>query len=168
MRFLRWLGMGLAAVAMGLVAVGAVARHSDGPIGPFPGGPLHRGAIVVDPDVDWSALTSTREIELQLVDPPLSRTTWLLVHEGQAYVPCGFPNLSLWKQWPHQVLRDGRAVVRIDGRRYERRAVRVTDPELHADLAAGLTEKYGTSPGFTPTPESVWFFRLDPRTAAPR
>jgi hypothetical protein len=153
---------------MGLVAVGAVARYSDGPIGPFPGGPLRSGAIVADPDVDWSSLMSVREIELQLVDPPRSRTTWLLVREGQAFVPCGFPNLSLWKQWPHQVLRDGRAVVRIDEERYERHAVRVTDPGLHAELSADLTAKYGTTPGFTPTPESVWFFRLDPRAAAPR
>jgi hypothetical protein len=153
---------------MALVAVGAVARYSDGPIGPFPGGPLRSGAIVADPDVDWSSLTSVREIELQLVDPPRSRTTWLLVREGRAFVPCGFPNLSLWKQWPQQVHRDGRAVVRIDGRRYERHVVRVTDPGLQAELAADLTEKYGARPGFTPTPESVWFFRLDPPTAAPR
>jgi hypothetical protein len=160
--------MGLAALGMVLIGVAVAARYSDGPIGPFPGGPLRSGAVVLDPNVDWSTLTSRREIELQLVDPPRSRTTWILVHEGQAFVPCGFPNLSLWKQWPHQVLRDGRTVVRIDGRRYERHAVRITDPELHADLSAGLTEKYESTPGFTPTPESVWFFRLDPRTAASR
>ena len=29
----------------------------------------------------------------------------------------------LWKRWPVQAARDGRAVLRIDGKRYERRLV---------------------------------------------
>jgi hypothetical protein len=29
-----------------------------------------------------------------------SRITWIVVHEGQPYIPCGTPGFSLWKQWP--------------------------------------------------------------------
>ena len=33
---------------------------------------------------------------------------------------------KLWKSWPAQAEQDGRAVVRIDGVRYERQLVRIT------------------------------------------
>src|SRR3972149_406859 len=47
--------------------------------------------------------------------PP--RPTWILVHEGQAYVPCslGFPP---GKSWYKQAVVDGRATLRIEGKRY--------------------------------------------------
>ena len=40
MRILRWLGIALVALAAVFVGIGVVARFSDGPIGPFRGGPL--------------------------------------------------------------------------------------------------------------------------------
>ncbi len=158
MRILRGLGIALVALVAVLVGIGVVARFSDGPIGPFPGGPLRAGSLVSEPDVDWSFVDwesrPGRIVELQLVEPPSSRTTGILVHEGQLYVSAdlGFiwrrlpgPGRGvlfvIWgfKQWHEEALRDGRVVLRIDGKRYERQAVRVTDPE------------------------AIWFFRMDPR-----
>ena len=164
MRLFRWLGWVLLALVTALVVVAGVARLHDGPLGPFPGGPLERGELVTEPAVDWRFAADVREIELQLVDPQRSRTTWVLVREDQLYVPCAWPT-SFLKQWPQQALRDGRVVLRIAGRRYERRAVRVTDPEVQAELSALGAKKYGYERSEEPDLEGVWFFRMDPRAS---
>ena len=165
LKFLRWFATACAVLLAALVLLAIVARFADGPIGLFAGGPLRSGELISDPDLDWSFVEPVQEIELQLLEPPRSRTVWIVFHEGHPYVPCGFLKVPLWKQWPHQAVRDGRAVVRIDGKRYERQAVRVTDAELYAALAARVAEKYGGGGSGTPDPDSVWFFRLDPRPA---
>jgi len=182
MRFLRWIGIALAVLILGLVAVAIIARSSDGPLRPYPlavlpGGPLRTGELVTGPEPDWSFARDIELLELQFVDPASSRNTWLLVHEGKLYVPCGYMNSwwgQLWKQWPIDAMNDGRAVVRIAGKRYERQAVRVTDPELFWSLARAVLEKY--LPGeaearsdelSSPESAGVWFFELAPRSSAP-
>lgn len=68
-----------------LIGTGPVAqRMSDGPTGPIPGGLLRTGTLVSEPDVDWS-FANGQMIELQLVEPLGSRTTGVMVHEGQLY-----------------------------------------------------------------------------------
>ena len=189
MRILRWLGIALVALVAVLVAVlvgiGVVARFSDGPIGPFPGGPLRAGSLVSEPAVDWSFAEEIGEVELQLAEPLSSRTTGILVHEGQLYVPCdlGFiwrrvPGplrgmlfvIWVFKRWHEEALRDGRVVLRIDGKRYERQAVRVTDPELFAALSSLMREgvaEFFQEPAerwnLPPDPDAIWFFRMEPR-----
>lgn len=163
-RVLRVIAIGVLGLVACLGAVAFGARFHDGPLGPFAGGPLEAGAWVDGPEPDWAQWADVREIELQLLAPPRSRTTWLLVRDGVPYVPCGFVDVPIWKRWPHEAERDGRAVVRIDGHLVERRAVRVTDPALVGELSAQLSAKYGVAvPGDR---ESVWFFRLDPRTGS--
>ena len=183
MRILRWLGIALVALVAVPVGIGVVAHFSDGPIGPIPGGPLHTGTLMSEPEVGWSLSRGlVGEIEFQLVEPPGSRIVGALLHEGQLYVPCdlGFiarrtaeqPIVLRWlfnkKRWHKDALLDGRAVLRIDGKRYERQAVRVTDPELLATLRS-LTEElvtpYFPSPLLdVPTdPKEIWFFRMDQR-----
>jgi hypothetical protein len=70
----------------------------------------------------------------------------------------------LWKKWPAQAERDGRAILRIDGRRYERQLVRLmTEPEV-AGVTAEFSRKYGA--GMTPASieaENTWLFELAPR-----
>ena len=166
MRLLRWLGIAILAlaVALGIVVVGA--RFSDGPLGPIPGGPLLAGQLVSEEPVDWSFARDAKELELQLVEPPRSRTTWLVVHDGVLYVPAGYMR-SGTKRWPHEAMRDGRAVLRIGGRLFERQAVRVTDAQLRDAVVAQLLEKYELPPGEGTGPDDLWIFRMDPRTAAP-
>jgi len=43
---------------------------------------------------------------------------WGLFRERSLYIPCGFVDVSLWKQWPDEAVANGRALVRIEGRRY--------------------------------------------------
>jgi hypothetical protein len=182
MGFLRWIGIALAVLVLGLVAVAIVARSLDGPLRAFPlallpGGPLRTGELVTGPEPDWSFARDIQEMEFQLLEPARSRITWLLVHEGKLYLASGYMNSwwgRLWKQWPHDAMKDGRAVIRIAGKRYEREAVRVTDPELFWPLIKESLRKYRLRedeplPEPLPSLEStgVWLFEMAPRSGAP-
>lgn len=159
----------------------------DGPTGPFPGGVLRSGEFVSQLGIDWAAIEAATKpplLELQVVEPPGSRTTGFLVYENQLYIPCdrGFiwrrtPAPPRWllslmhraKQWHEDVLADGRVVVRVDGNRYALLAVRVSDPALQAELQSmveqAATEMLGAPLGEVPSdsPNDIWFFRLEPR-----
>ncbi len=152
-----------------VVAIGALvlsARTSDGPLGVFAGGPLVAGELVTGPEPDWSFARDIRIIELQLLEPPRSRTTWLVEHEGKIYIACGYMASTigrLWKQWPVEAERDGRAIVRIEGKRYQRTLVRIKTGSVLDGVTAELNRKYG----FTVMPaaveaEAIWIFELAP------
>jgi hypothetical protein len=160
MKALRWLGIGLLSMTAIVLCIGIATRFSGGPLGPFPGGPLVDGVLQDAPDrpaEDWAFVDPIDAIEFQLVEPPRSRTVWILYHAGDAYIPCGIPNFRLWKQWPHEALIDGRAVVRIEGTRYRVDVTRVEDVDVRAALADGLAAKYDVSADYS---SEVWFFKL--------
>lgn len=161
----RGIGIALLALIGLLVVVAVFARFADGPIAILPGGPFRSGELVDDSNVDWSFAQAVEEVELQLVEPPRSRTVWIVVHEGAPYVPCGFLDVPLWKQWPYEALEDGRVVLRIEGRRYERQATKVTDSDEYLAVRQLVGEKYGLGAGQRVDPDEVWVFRLDPRPA---
>ncbi len=164
MRALRWI-VSLCGIAVAALVLFATAvRFADGPVGAFPGGPLVDGAMVHTPVGDWDFAADVELVELQLMQPPRSRTTWILVEEGRAFIPCGVPNFRLLKQWPHQALADGRALVRIEGRRFPVQLVRIGNPELERRLAERMGGKYPTSEGLEVV---VWFFELTPPEGAP-
>ena len=138
-------------------AIATLARFSDGPVGPFPGGPL-QGEITSGPEPPWSTLLAHEDsIELQVnASDPRSLRVWFVLHNGAIHVP------SAWaarKEWPAQVEADPRVVLRTRGRMYDRRATRVTDPGTIDTLLGLVSEKYDSSLG---NPETTWFFRLDP------
>lgn len=164
-RVLRWLGLGAAALVVATCLVAVAARWADGPLGPFPGGPLVAGELVREPAPDWSFAKDLASIELEVSRArPRSRTVWLAVVDGVLYVPCGLPST---KTWPHEALRDGRVVLRIDGRRYERQALREADPERLRRLGDEVARKYGVGDAEAALAgRDVWFFRMDPRPAA--
>jgi hypothetical protein len=189
----KWLTrIALALVGITALAIAAVLiaqRVSDGPIGPLGGGPLRSGELVTDSSPDWHAILGDGgQVELQLVEPPRSRVTGAMVHDGQLYVPCdlGFfwrrmPDARLrfilhviwvFKHWHEDALKDGRAVLRIKGKRYERQAVRVTDPELLAALRSQMETAAASFLGqqklleIPVDPGAIWFFRMDPRPKA--
>ena len=165
MALLRWLGIAVVALVVALFVVGIAARFADGPVGILPGGPLVAGPLVTETEVDFSFAEDVREIEFQLLDPPRSRTVWIVVLDGELFIPCGFLGVPLFKQWPHEALEDGRALLRIEGKRYERSAERVMEPELFRRLAAMNAEKYGLPEPAAADPETAptWFFRMAPR-----
>ena len=156
---LRSLVIGVAALAALLVAIAVVARFSDGPLGPFPGGKLS-GGRVSEAVEDWKPiLAGATHLELE-VDPdhPRSMTTSYIVYDGALYVPSMF---AARKRWPKQVLEDGRVVVRIGDKLYERRAVRVTDAN---ELRPLVQTHDPNAVDVDPDTLSTWYFRLDPRT----
>ena len=71
---------------------------------------------------------------------------------------------KLWKSWPVQAERDGRAIMRIEGVRYERQLVRVQSGAGLEALTALINEKYSsrTSPGAIDSGD-VWMFEVAPR-----
>jgi len=155
-RALRWFFFVVGALSLAVGVTGYVARWTGGPIGPVPAGTL-RGAFGSAALPDLASLGSRRELQLQVnPDRPRSMNVWLLVVDGELYVPSGFPR---WKVWPEVVLRDPRAVLRVDDTLYDVTAERVDDPALRERLEAALQEKYGTPGG-----AETWFFRIRPRT----
>jgi hypothetical protein len=166
---LRVLG-GLLAVL--LVVIGGLlvgARFADGPIAIIAGGPFTSGELVAGPEPDWSFVRDVREVEFQLLDPPRSRTTWILHHEGKAYIPCGYMTTwwgRLWKQWPLEAEKDPRIVLRIGDKLYERELVRIREGPVVASLLAELSRKYLDSSPITMeavTSGYLWLYELAPR-----
>ena len=162
MTALRW----LLRIVVGVIALAVLAffaaRLHDGPLGPIPGGPLVAGAEVAEPVSDWSFVKDIGEVELQLASQGRSRTTWILAHEGQAYVPCslGFPP---GKSWHHDALADGRATLRIEGKRYPVTLTKLDDAavqQMEGMVRAEVTRKYGEVP---PSEAGVWLFRVTSR-----
>ncbi|MBW2230523.1 MAG: hypothetical protein JRH17_09060 [Deltaproteobacteria bacterium] len=167
MQILMYLGGIVGVLLLLLVAVVIGARFGDGPRGLLPGGPLQAGELVIG-EPDWTFARDIMEMELQLVEPPRSRTTWLQVHDKKLYVASGYMNSTvgkIWKQWPAQAVEDGRAVIRVDGKRYERQLVRILDDRpLLAAIGAEVQRKYGAPlRGEMAASGDTWFFAVQPR-----
>ena len=144
------------------------ARFADGPWVMVAGGPFQSGEPYAGTEPDWSFVRDIQEIELQTVEPARSRTTWVVFHDGRAFIPCGYMNSTLgriWKQWPIEAERDGRAIVRIGGTLYERYLVRVKDNDTLLPVVAELLRKYAGqgATDLTSVPEGLWVFELAPR-----
>ncbi len=90
---------------------------------------------------------------------------------GRVLAPYGILSvIYLFKGWHEDVMRDGRVVLRIEGKLYERQAIRVTDPELlgrlRRQVEVAVAEWIAPEPlAAAPTdgPNDIWFFRMDPR-----
>ena len=160
--------IGVVIFVIGVYFVGM--RFADGPNAMVAGGPLVAGELITE-EPDWSFAHDVMEIEFQLMTPPRSRTVWMIEHGGKIYVPCGYRDTwlgRLWKQWPLEAQEDPRAVVRIEGKRYERTLIPVTsqDPQIGA-LLAELGRKYGTPPMTKEIldTDALLLFELAPRSA---
>ena len=131
-----------------LVAVGTLlvtSGYSDGASVVFGGGELVSGELVTGPEPDWSFAHNLPAIELQLLNPPRSRVIWIIGHEGKPYVVSAYMGTAIgrfWKRWPVQADRDGRAVVRIAGKRYERTLKRIKTGAVVEGVVAEILRKY--------------------------
>ena len=166
---LRIMGALLALLLVAIAVLLVGARFADGPVAIVAGGPFKSGELQSGPEPDWSFVHDVREVEFQLLEPARSRTTWILDHEGKAYIPCGYMTTwwgKLWKQWPHEVEKDPRILLRIDGKLYERTLVRIQDGPVVAPLLAELSRKYAGGreiPMDAVTSGYLWLFELAPR-----
>jgi len=151
---------------LALAALAVSTRLSDGPSVIFAGGPLVAGEMVTGPEPDWSFVRGVRVFELQLLNPPRSRTLWIVEHEGKLYLNSNYMGglrERLWKRWPAQAERDGRAIMRIEGKRYERNLVRIKTGPIVEGVTAEFTRKYGVE--MTPAEveaEELWLFEMAP------
>ena len=160
MQVLRMLGLALVVLIALVAALFVGARFHDGPLGFIPGGPLSAGTRVETPVLDWSFAKDLGEIELQLESQKTSRTTWILVRDGAAYVPCSL-SFPPGKNWYNEAQRDGRAVLRIEGQLHRVSLTRDDDPTLPAFARPEVVRKYGTPP---PSDGGVLFFRVGARS----
>ena len=168
MNFIKWL---LILIATIVIAIGSFLFYMgfhDGPIEIFAGGAFQTGKLIQGPEPDWNDIADLTTFEVQTVEPPRSRTTWLAVVEGRIFVPSGYMNTGfgkVWKRWPRQAEKDGRALLRVSGEIYERRLVRISaDNPLIPEIVAVLNAKYPSGG----TVEQVqlndtWIFELAPR-----
>jgi hypothetical protein len=159
---LRWLIRAVAVLVALFVLVFYGARMHDGPLGPIPGGPLEAGELVSGPVTDWTFVKDVGEVELQLDSEQRSRTTWIFSLDGKAYVPCslGFPP---GKRWHEEAAVDGRAALRIEGKRYPVTLTRLDDSaaqQISEAARAELTRKYGELPS---SEAGAWIFEVASR-----
>lgn len=166
MRVIRWFGIFVVAVIVAIGAVLVAARFSDGPLGMIAGGPFVAGERVTGPDPDWTFVRDMPTVEMQLLSPARSRTTWILEHDGKIYIPCGYMTSAvgkLWKRWPIEAEQDGRAILRVNGKLYSRQLVRIQQGPLLEPLTKELNRKYqALATPATVESGSLWLFELAP------
>ncbi len=165
-----------------VVLIGAVTiitlkidnMNADGPSILFPGGELVTGDLHSGPDPDWGFTDDTFVIELQLDHSMSSRKIFIAASGGKIYVPSGYMQSflgRLWKDWAFQaVAGDGLAVARINGTRYERQLVRVSEGAAIDGIVQKLAGKYsgGVPDAVANTKKKIidgdtWIFELAPR-----
>jgi len=169
--------VGVLALLLGLtlLTLRLVHKDADGPSRLFPGGALVSGSLHTGPEPDWSFINDVFTIELQLENPLGSRRIFVMETGNKLYVPSGYMRSTLgrlWKDWAFKAAEgDGLAVARINGIRYKRKLIRVSDPAVVADVAKVVTQKYAGGA----TPEAIassiasvengdtWIFELAPR-----
>ena len=172
MRILKAIGAIVGVLVLAFLVFVFAARFGDGPTAILPGGPLEAGELYTGPEPDWTFARDLPEMEFQLVEPPESRTIWLQVVDGKLYAVSGYMNSTigkLWKHWPMQAEKDPRAVIRIDGKRYERILVRLgPDHPALEGIASEVARKYAVP--MSPKKASAaaasgdaWFYALEPR-----
>lgn len=174
-RLLRVLGGLALLLALNVASVVIAARWHDGPFGgvleivaagPFKTGDPQQGST----EPDWSFLRDYVTVEFQLLDPARSRTTWIMEHEGRIFIVSGYMNSftgRLWKQWPRQAEQDGRAILRVDGKLYQRQMVRIREGDIVGPVLAELGRKYlggAIVPPFEVASGGIWLFELKPRS----
>lgn len=159
--------IGLLVIVVGATMI--VARFSDGPMELIAGGPFTSGEPVTT-EPDWSFVKDYATVEFQLLDPAASRTTWLAVVDGRVFIPSGYMTTwwgKIWKQWPIQAEKDGRAILRVDGKLYDRNLVRVTNDPVVGEVLAELGRKYSPDgqalPAIALESGYLWIFELIPR-----
>ncbi len=153
MGFLKWLGIIVGVLALSIAIFLFGMRFHDGPLEIITGGPFTTGELSTAPD-DWSYLTDRMEIEFQIMEPASSRVVWVNVLDKRLYIISGYMNTGygkIWKRWPHHLVNDDRVILRIDGKLYEQRMVRMMEhPKLLEIMTLNSKKYFGeANPAFT-------------------
>ena len=160
-----WFGKLVAVIVVVVLAFFVVTRFTDGPIGIITGGAFSSGEVISE-EPDWRFVKDYDIVEFQLLDPARSRTTWIVEHDGRIFIPSGYMLSTvgkIWKQWPLQAEKDGRAILRVDAKLYPRQLVRIKDDPVLPAVLAELSRKYANGaqiPVSEVSRGSLWIFEL--------
>ena len=160
-----WFGKLVAGIVVIVLAFFVVTRFTDGPMGIITGGAFSSGEVVSE-EPDWRYVKDYDIVEFQLLDPARSRTTWIVEHDGRIFIPSGYMLSTvgkIWKQWPLQAEKDGRAILRVDAKLYPRQLVRIKDDPVLPAVLAELSRKYANGaqiPVSEVSRGSLWIFEL--------
>ena len=160
-----WFGKLVAGIVVVVLAFFVVTRFTDGPTGIITGGAFSSGEVVSE-ETDWRYVKDYDIVEFQLLDPARSRTTWIVEHDGRIFIPSGYMLSTvgkIWKQWPLQAEKDGRAILRVDAKLYPRQLVRIKDDPVLPAVLAELSRKYANGaqiPVSEVSRGSLWIFEL--------
>jgi len=171
------IGIVVLIAAVTIITLKIANMNADGPSILFPGGKLVTGELHSGPDPDWRFTDDIFVIELQLDKPMSSRRIFVMESGGKVYVPSGYMRSvlgRLWKEWAFQAAEgDGLAVARINGIRYERQLIRISEGDAINGIVQKMAEKYS---GGAPDAASnsirriadgdTWIFELAPREGA--
>lgn len=145
-----------AVIALSLVTFGC------GPLGPIPGGRLS-GEVFSAPVSDWSFASAVETIQLETrPDDPYSVNIWFVSQGSRLWVASGGGDESKWAQ---NLAADPRARLRIDGKVYERTAVRADDQAEQDEVLVLYQTKYSSVPRspVAKDEDKAVVFRMDPR-----
>lgn len=145
--------------ARALVGLSLLGLLGCGPIGLLAGGPL-TGEVVLEPVDDWSFTEDVGQVQVETRPGfPHSVTTVCYGAGKDLYIPARNPH---GKRWVRFAIENPNVRVRIDGKVYPRRAVRVTDPEELERALIGVATKYDFQLPEDPSqaPE-FWIFRME-------
>jgi hypothetical protein len=171
-------------VLIGALILGLVIfqKVSDGPYGMLQGGNFRSGEMADSLTANYEELAN-KPTELLLVGPGSSRTLGIIMHDGKAYISCdlgfmwnrfeGMQKLVLnliyvFKTWHLKAIEDGRAELRVEGKRYPGYLHLVEDEKLNTALKTQLEDLarqwiapalLGPAPD---APNSILFFRFEP------
>ena len=160
-----WFGKLVAGIVVVILAFFVVTRFTDGPMGIITGGAFSSGEVVSE-EPDWRYVKDYDIVEFQLLDHARSRTTWIVEHDGRIFIPSGYMLSTvgkIWKQWPLQAEKDGRAILRVDAKLYPRQLVRIKDDPVLPAVLAELSRKYANGaqiPVSEVSRGSLWIFEL--------
>lgn len=166
-KILKWFLILIGTVVVTIVLFFVYMRFHDGPMEIIAGGPFKTGELVQGPEPDWAFIKDRPTIEFQLFDPETSRIIWVAVNDNKLYLISSYMKTGfgkIWKQWPHYAERDNRVLLRVDGKIYERKLVRLGGDDFSDSIAGEFNRKYN----YSLTKEeidndSAWFYELAPR-----
>ena len=172
----------LVLICASILAVMIFQKVSDGPYGPLQGGHFRTGEMADSLVANYEDMAD-KPTELLLVGPGSSRTLGYIMYEGKVYISCdlgfmwnrfeGMQKLILnliyvFKTWHLDAIEDGRAELRIAGKRYPGYLYLVEDKSLNTALKTQLEdlarqwiapEVLGPEPE---APNGILFFKFVP------
>lgn len=164
-RGLLWFSTTILFIIFAVSALFYVARSQDGPMEIIAGGPFTTGEAVSSVS-DWHFLDENMTIELQTMLPLRSRTMWLVVVSNRPFVLSSYMTSrigKIWKQWPHRLEEDNRALIRADGKIYALNLQRRIEDDIIPEVLARFNEKYKTDYDLDNVSSgSSWIYELTP------